>query len=390
MPIEQKLLAHEKPSLKELALVFGRIGATAFGGPAAHLAMIDEEIVRRRKWISQEEFLDLLGAINLIPGPNSTEMAIHIGYKTRGWKGLLVAGTSFIAPAFLIVWAIAVFYVKFGSLPELQSVFLGVKPVILAIIAQAVWSLSRTAIKDWILGFCAALALILYLMSGQEILVLFLVAILNLVLRIKPKPPGKSLLFSFLILQVSPLTRAWAQLTQQSKVAAAHLFWYFAKVGSVLFGSGYVLIAFLQNDLVEKYHWITQQQLIDAITVGQLTPGPVFTTATFIGYLISGHEGALFATVGIFAPAFLFVALSAPFIPVLRKSKWTATLLDGLNVASLSLMAGAALILAKDTVSNLYGGVIFLLSLALLVKFKINSTWLILIAAGLGFVFHSS
>lgn len=384
----QNQLNNPKPKLSEIALVFGRMGATAFGGPAAHIAMMEEEVVRRRKWLSREEFLDLLGATNLIPGPNSTEMAIHVGHKMGGWRGLIIAGVTFIGPAFLIVWAIAWFYMKFGSLPAFQSIFHGVKPVILAVVAQAIWSLSRTAVKDRVLGVFAVLALGLYLAWGNEILILFLVAFLNLVIRLKLKPPqNKSLLLSLLFSMIFyPLTRVWAQVAQQNKVITEQLFLYFAKVGSVLFGSGYVLIAFLQNDLVDKYHWITQQQLVDAIAVGQFTPGPVFTTATFIGYLISGHEGAVVATLGIFAPAFLFVALSAPFISALRRSRWTAPVLDGLNVASLSLMAGAALILARGTVNSIYGILVFGVSLALLIKFKINSAWLILAAGIFGFL----
>jgi chromate transporter len=375
------------PKLSELAFVFGKMGTTAFGGPAAHIAMMEEEVVRRRQWLSKEEFLDMLGATHLIPGPNSTEMAIHIGHKMAGWRGLFVAGSTFIVPAFLIVWAIAWFYVKYGSLPAIQSLFLGVKPVILAVIGQAIWSLSRTAVKDRILAVLAALALALYLVWSNEIIILFLIALLNLIVRQKLRPPQSKSLWLALLSTVffSPLLKLNAQIMDSSKAGVEHLFWYFAKVGSVLFGSGYVLIAFLQSDLVDKHQWISQQQLVDAITVGQFTPGPVFTTATFIGYLISGNQGAVLATIGIFAPAFFFVAVSAPFLPALRKSRWTAPILDGLNVASLSLMAGAALILAKDTIGSIYGILIFALSLVLLIKFKINSAWLILGASLLGY-----
>ena len=382
---EVQIKSETKTTLIEIGLVFLRLGTTAFGGPAAHIAMMEEEIVRRRKWLSREEFLDLIGATNLIPGPNSTEMAIHIGHKMGGWRGLILAGTAFIGPAFLIVWGIAWFYVKFGSLPALQSIFQGIKPVILAIVAQAIWNLSQTAIKDRILALFAVLALGLHLVWGNEILILFSIALLNLIVRLNPRiPRSPSLLLAvFSTTLFHPLTQLWA-MTTSSVQSAEKIFWYFAKVGSVLFGSGYVLIAFLQSDLVEKYHWITQQQLVDAIAVGQFTPGPVFTTATFIGYLISGHEGAVIATIGIFAPAFLFVALSAPFIPRLRRSPWTAPILDGLNVASLSLMTGASLILAKGTVNSLYGALIFLVSITLLVRFKINSVWLILAAGCMG------
>jgi len=376
-----------KPTLKEIILVFAKLGTIAFGGPAAHIAMMEDEVVRRRRWLSREEFLDLLGATNLVPGPNSTELAIHIGYKVGGWLGLFAAGIAFIGPAFLIVWALAWFYVKFGALPAFQSIFVGVKPVILAVISQAIWNLSLVAIKDRLLAFLAALALGFYLIWGQEILVLALVALFNLLIRKNFRPPTKGHLLLALLssLFLHPLIKAWAQVSEELKIPTESLFGYFAKVGSVLFGSGYVLIAFLQSDLVEKYHWLTQQQLVDAIAVGQFTPGPVFTTATFIGYLISGNTGAVVATLGIFAPAFLFVALSSPFIPTLRRSPWTAPLLDGLNVASLSLMAGASLILAKGAVTSIYGSLVFCASLGLLIKHKINSTWLILGAGLLGY-----
>lgn len=369
--------------LRELAILFLRLGATAFGGPAAHIAMMEEEVVRKKQWLARQEFLDLLGATNLIPGPNSTEMAIHIGYKMGGWRGLLLAGSLFILPAFLIVWATAWFYMKYGSLPEFQSVFAGVTPVILAIIAQATWNLSQSAVKDKILAGLAVLSLAMYLYTGNEILVLFVIAILNLLLRFIPGGLAPLLLFL-----VSPMSNAWAQ--NEPLKNGDQLFLYFTKIGSVLFGSGYVLIAFLQNDLVNKYQWITQQQLLDAIAAGQFTPGPVFTTATFIGYIVSGNSGAIAATLGIFLPAFFFVAVSAPFIPALRKSKWTYPILDGLNVASLSLMAGAALILGKGAATTVYGVIAFLVSLLLLLKFRLNSVWLILAAAGLGYVFQLS
>ncbi|MBK7844041.1 MAG: chromate efflux transporter [Bdellovibrionales bacterium] len=384
---EAKPLSTVRPSIFEIAVVFARIGITAFGGPAAHIAMMETEIVSRRGWISQEEFLDLLSATNLIPGPNSTEMAIHIGRRMAGWRGLVVAGASFIGPAFLIVWAISWFYMSFSSLPSFQSIFIGVKPVILAVVAQAIWSLSKTAIRDRVLALFAALALTLYLVFGNELLILLLIAILNLLFRLELKVPrGKS----FIIIWVSsiflyPWIQALAQAMEKNKVAIEDLFGYFLKVGSVLFGSGYVLIAFLQSDLVYRYHWVTKQHLVDAIAVGQFTPGPVFSTATFIGYVIAGHKGAVVATIGIFLPAFLFVGLSAPLIPALRRSAWTAPILDGLNMASLSLMAGAALILAKGTINSVYGALVFGLSLILLVRFKINSAWLILIAGLLGF-----
>jgi chromate transporter len=353
------------PSLKEIAVIFLKLGISAFGGPSAHIAMMQEQIVRKKGWLTQEEFLDLIAAANMIPGPNSTEVAIHVGHRMRGWRGLLVAGSAFILPAFAIVWAVAWFYVKYSSLPRFTSVFIAIKPVILAIVAQAIWSLAKSAVKNRTLAALGTAALCLYLWGLNEILILILIAALNLAARSKTK----FTLNSVPLIAVVPLGAIFA---------------YFAKVGSVLFGSGYVLIAFLQNDLVHRYQWITQQQLLDAIAVGQFTPGPVFTTATFIGYLVGGNLGAVTATLGIFAPAFFFVAISAPLIPKMRKHAWTSAALDGLNVASLSLMAGAALILARDAVASWYGVIAFAISLVLLVKYKFNSVWLILAAAALG------
>lgn len=341
--------------------------------------MMDEELVRRRKWLSRENFLDLISAANLIPGPNSTEVAIHIGYKMGGWLGLFVAGISFIVPAFLIVWAIAWFYVHFGSLPTLQAIFFGIKPVILAVIGQAIWSLSRTAIKDKILAILGVASLVLSLLGYSEILILFLVALVNLIFRQKNLQfKGKSLGFAIPIILFFKWEKALAQVSDALKVPIESIFMFFAKVGAVLFGSGYVLIAFLQNDLVNRYHWITEQQLLDAVAVGQFTPGPVFTTATFIGYLISGNLGAISATIGIFLPAFFFVAVTAPFLSRLRQSQWASPLLDGLNVASLSLMVGSTLLLAKSTAFSLYGFITFVVSLILLIHFKFNSAWLVL------------
>lgn len=384
--MESKLSSNKNAvSLLELAKAFFKLGSTAFGGPAAHIAMMEEDLVRRKKWISKDEFLDLLGATNLIPGPNSTEMAIHIGYKKAGGKGLLVAGASFIFPAFIIVWIIAWFYVKFGTIPAFQSVFVAIKPIILAVIAQAIFSLSKNAIKDKFLGVLALAALVLYLLGVSEILILFLIAMLNLVLRNQIKTIFFVVL-SWMALSIYSLPLKAAEIGQQrSEISLEKLMLVFVKIGSVLFGSGYVLIAFLQSEFVDRLNWINQQQLIDAIAVGQFTPGPVFTTATFIGYVIAGHSGAVLSTVGIFAPAFFFVAISAPFLHRLRQSKFTAPILDGLNVASLSLMIGAVFLLAKNSVVSIYGLIAFSISLVCLIGFKINSAWLIFIAGIIGY-----
>lgn len=375
-------------SLKEIAQAFFKLGATAFGGPAAHIAMMEEDLVRRKQWITKDEFLDLISAANLIPGPNSTELAIHIGYKKAGFKGLLVAGTAFIIPAFLIVWAIAWFYMKFGAIPAFQSVFSAIKPVILAVVAQAIFSLSKNALKDKFFVLLAMIALGLYLLGLNEILILFLIALINLIFRNRIKNK-LFIFFSWVILCVYTLpARANDLIPSKAEFSLEKLFFVFAKIGSVLFGSGYVLIAFLQSEFVDKLAWINQQQLLDAVAVGQFTPGPVFTTATFIGYIIAGNTGAILSTIGIFAPAFFFVAITAPFIPRLRQSKITAPILDGLNVASLSLMAGAGLLLAKGSINSWYGLIAFLLALGLLVRFKINSAWLIVAAGLFGYMFR--
>jgi chromate transporter len=379
---------NQEPSLREIATTFLKLGSIAFGGPAAHIAMMEENLVRRKKWLSQGEFLDLISAANLIPGPNSTEIAIHIGHKMGGWRGLLLAGICFIVPAFFIVWFFAWSYVEFGSLPQFQSILLTIKPVIVAVIAQAVWGLSKNAVKDRILfGLCVA-SILLYMTGLNELILLAGVALANFLLRGKPQVSGKIPLWIVPISVSVPVLfaglRAWASLNENNLIPVENIFSYFAKVGSVLFGSGYVLIAFLKSDLVDQYHWINQQQLLDAIAVDQFTPGPVFTTATFIGYLVSGNIGALAATLGIFLPAFFFVAVSAPFLPKLRKSRWTSPLLDGLNVASLGLMAGAGFLVAHGSLQSIFGALVFLLSFFLLIRYKVNSAWLILTAGLLG------
>jgi chromate transporter len=377
----------------ELGRLFFKLGATSFGGPAVHIAMMEEEVVRRRGWVSKKDFLDLLGATHLIPGPNSTEMAIHIGYRMAGWPGLLVAGISFIVPAFFIVWLLAWVYVKYGSIPEFQQIFLGIKPVVLAVVLQALLSLSKTALKDRVLRALGALCLGGYLFWKQEIEILLLAGLVNLCLR--KESPLKAKVYWILpflalgLILSTPFLNSQMYLdlfTNASDISNTSIFLYFAKVGSVLFGSGYVLLAFLQNHLVDSYHWLTQQQLFDAVAVGQFTPGPVFTTATFIGFLLGGHQGAVVATVGIFLPAFIFVALTAPIISGLRNSLSASFVLDGLNVASLSLMAGVAFSMGENTLRSAPAMIVFSLSLLALLKFKVNSFWLVLAGATMGYL----
>jgi chromate transporter len=344
--------------LLELALLFARLGFTAFGGPAAHIAMMEEEVVRRRRWLTSDEFLDLLGATNLIPGPNSTEMAIHIGHRRAGWLGLVVAGTCFIVPAAAITLAFAWAYVRFGTLPRAGAVLYGIKPVMIAVVLQALWSLGRSAVKTRTLGLLGVISGAAAAVGVNELLVFLASGLLAMfVLR----PPSVTL-------AIPPVS----------------IFLVFAKIGSVLFGSGYVLLAFLRTDLVEHRHWLTEAQLLDAIAVGQVTPGPVFTTATFIGYVLRGFPGAGAATVGIFLPAFVFVALSGLLIPKLRASKRAGAFLDGVNVASLALMAVVTAQLGRAALVDWMSVLIAAASALVLVRWKLNSFWLILAGAAAG------
>jgi chromate transporter len=344
--------------------------------------------VRHRRWLTHDEFLDLLGATNLIPGPNSTEMAIHIGHRQAGWPGLLVAGTSFILPAALIVTAFAWAYVRYGSLPSVAGVLYGVKPVIIAVVLQALWSLGRAAIKTKFLAAVAVAGVVLTFLRVHELLVLFagglVVGLGQLVLR--RTISGKQLL---------SLTSTPYALTLFQIGAAASapfglwpLFLFFLKVGAVLYGSGYVLLAFIRADLVERWHWLTETQLLDAIAVGQVTPGPVFTTATFIGYVLSGTRGAIVATVGIFLPAFFFVAVSGPLVPRIRKSLTAGAFLDGVNAAALALMLVVTYQLGRAALVDLKTIILALVSALLLLRFRVNSAWLVLGGAIVGWLLH--
>jgi chromate transporter len=374
----------DRRDLVELARLFLRLGSIAFGGPAAHIAMMEDEVVRRRGWLSREKFLDLLGATNLIPGPNSTEMAIHVGYDRGGWAGLLVAGVCFIVPATVIVMAIAWAYINFGQLPQAGGILYGVKPVVLAVIIQALWGLGRTAVKSTFLGVIALLAAALNFGGLNELLVLLgggSLAACRRTLAPDWRQHLRALVVLLLVaatflglILLAPYWRSAARV----EFSLPALFLYFLKVGSVLYGSGYVLLAFLQADLVGHWQWLSSGQLLDATAVGQLTPGPVFTTATFIGYLLDGAGGALLATVGIFLPAFFFVAVSGPLIPRLRRSAVAGAFLDGLNVASLALMAVVTWILGRASVIDLPSAGLTLASVFLLFKFRLNSAWLVL------------
>jgi len=378
-------------SLWELGLLFLKLGTIAFGGPAAHIAMMEEEVVRRRKWLSRDKFLDLLGATNLIPGPNSTEMAIHIGYLRAGWPGLLVAGSCFILPAAIIVFGFAWAYVRYGSLPETARILYGVKPVIIVIVLQALWALARTAAKTKLLGAIGLVATVLAFLRVNELLVLFAAGVAVVVWHtiVAGRESRKHTRRSFFLpISLSAIIQATTTTvtTTGAAVGLLPLFLFFLKVGSVLFGSGYVLLAFLRGDLVERWHWLTNAQLLDAVAVGQVTPGPVFTTATFIGYVLAGPKGAVVATVGIFLPAFVFVAVSGPLVPRIRRSPTAGNFLDGVIVASLALMVVVTYELGKAALVDLPTIGLALISAVLLFRWKVNSAWLVLGGAALGFL----
>lgn len=375
--------------LREVILLFLRMGLTAFGGPAAHIAMFRDELVTRRKWVTDNEFLDLLAATNLIPGPNSTEMAIHLGYKHAGWKGLIAAGAAFIFPAFMIVLGIAVLYERYGTTPAAEALLYGIQPVIIAVILQAVWGLSRAAIKSWLLGLVTVAVFGLYFLNINELLLLFAGGLLVMVIangrRLMQGGGGSSwqLWFPFAFGK-DVLPRIFILAQEAAPITASTLFLTFLKIGAVLYGSGYVLVAFLQTEFVERLGWITSGQLLDAVAIGQFTPGPVFTTATFIGYLVAGVPGAVVATIGIFLPSFIFVAITNPFIPRMRRSPWLAALLDGVVAASLGLMAAVTVDLARQSIVDIATILITISAAVLLLRYRINSTWLIIGGAVVG------
>jgi chromate transporter len=375
-------------SLGEVALVFLKLGTIAFGGPAAHIAMMEDEFVTRRRWLTREQFLDRLGAANLIPGPSSTEMAIFIGYEKRGWAGLLVAGCTFILPAAIMVGAIASAYVRYGTLPQVNGVLYALKPVVIAVVIQAFWKLARTAVKTAWLGIVALIAAVSYALRVHEVLILAIAAILAGAPLLYRALRTRPLLPAFFLTPMTPARAVAIFAATSAPFGLWRLFLVFTKVGAVLFGSGYVLLAFLQADLVDGLHWLTERQLLDAVAVGQITPGPVFTTATFIGYIIGGTPGAIIATIGIFAPAFLFVGISGFVIPRIRRSTIAAAMMDGVVVGSLALMGVVAWQLARAAIIDLPTLVIAIVSTALLLRFRVNSVWLIAAAGAFGWLYR--
>jgi chromate transporter len=371
-----------RTALWEVARVFLRLGVVSFGGPAAHVALMEEEIVRRRRWLTRESFLDLLGAANLIPGPNSTELAIHIGFARAGWPGLLVAGTCFIVPAAVIVAVLAWGYVRYGSLPAIAGILAGVKPVVIAIVVQAIWNLGRGVLSSraaLALGIACAIAAAL---GVHELALLATagVAMWAVVTWRRSNDGGPRALGAMVLSALPAVGSAPVAFT------LGGLFLVFVKIGSVLFGSGYVLLAFLRADFVVRLGWLTERQLLDAVAVGQVTPGPVFTTATFVGYLLGGAAGAAVATIGIFLPAFVFVAASGPLLPMVRRSAAARAALDGVNVASLALMAAVTIQLARTALAGPIGIALAVASAVALMRLRVSAAWLVLAGALVGLV----
>jgi chromate transporter len=377
-------------SLLELARLFLKLGVVAFGGPPAHIAMMEDEVVSRRGWLTREQFLDFLGATNLIPGPNSTEMAIHVGRVRAGWPGLLVAGASFILPSAVMVTALAWAYVRFGALPQVAGLLYGVKPIVIALIVQAVFKLAKTAVKSTWIGVVGAFAALATALGADQLAVLAgggLLAGLAYWLRSDKRTSVKTLLVSG-----SGLGAFAAPSGVDASFSLTALFLVFLKIGAILFGGGYVLVALIRSNLVAGLGWISERQLLDAIAMGQVTPGPLSTTATFIGYLLAGVPGAVIATVAIFLPAFFLVAISGPLVPRLRQSPLAGAVLDGVNVAALALIAVVSWQLFRAAVVDWTTLVLAGVSFFLLFRYRVNSVWLMLggAAVGVGSTFFRS
>ncbi|SEG83978.1 chromate transporter [Thermomonospora echinospora] len=364
----------ERPArpLRELAALFLKLGVIGFGGPAAHIAMMHEEVVRRRRWVDERRFVDLIGAVSLIPGPNSTELAIHLGYERGRWRGLLVAGVCFIVPAVVMVSTLAWAYVRYGSTPEAEGLLYGIKPVVVGIIAWALVGLLRTAVRGPLLWCVALAALAAYLAGANELAVLAAGGLAVTAWRTAARlRDGRAAVLPLLL--AAPHDERLPQ-----------LFWTMLKIGSVLYGSGYVLLAFLRGDFVERLGWLTEQQLLDAVSIGQVTPGPLFTTATFVGYLAAGWPGAVLATVGIFLPSFALVALLTRLAARMRSARWSAALLDGVNATALALMAGVSYQLGREALVDPLTVVLAVATVLLLWRVRLNSAWLIGVGGAIG------
>jgi chromate transporter len=370
----------------ELAKLFLRLGLTSYGGPAAHIAMMEDEVVTRRRWMSHEHYLDLIGATNIIPGPNSTEIALHIGYERGGWLGLFVAGLSFIFPAALTTLAFAVIYSLYGLKPEFAPVLQGIKPAVIVVILAASWRLGRKAVKSPALAGVGSGVILLILAGISEVIAMLGGAFIGACILRYFKTPRRILFFNIVPLGfVSGLP--FLSASSSAALSLGSLAVFFLKVGSILYGSGYVLVAFLEGELVGKYHWLSQAQLLDAVAIGQFTPGPVLSTATFIGYLLAGLPGALVATMCIFLPSFLFVLILNPIIPRLREWHWTAAFLDSVNVAAVALMIVVIYRLGVETLVSWQSILIAICAAVLFFSFKLNSAWVVVFGGLFGFLF---
>jgi len=370
--------AEPRGSLGEIARAFLWLGFVAFGGPAAHIAMMEDEFVRRREWLTRERFLDLVGAVGLLPGPSSTELAIYLGQIRGGIPGLIAAGAAFILPAAVLVVGLAWAYVRYGAAPQLAGILFGVKPVVVVLIAQAVWSLARAALKSKELAFLAAVVVVLAAFRVSTIALLIGTGVAWIVAQ---RPGGWRA-------AIGSAGSAAVSASTGSIVASSSILFYFLKVGAVLVGSGYVLLAVLHADLVVRLHWLTEAQLLDAVAVSQATPGPFFTVATFIGYVLAGWKGAALATTGMFLPAFAYVGATARFLPRLRQSPTAAMFLDGVNAAAVALMAFVGFEFARATLLNAPAGVICAVAALLFFRYRMNSAWLVLFGAAAGVVFR--
>jgi chromate transporter len=387
--------------LHELAALFLKLGAISFGGPAAHTALMESEVVGKRQWLTRQQFLDILGAANLIPGPTSTEIAINVGYMRAGWSGLCVAGASFIVPAALITGAFAWAYVRFGASPQAASVLSGIKPAVLAVIAIAIWRLARTAVRDVGLAALGGLSLAAFFFRLNPIVILLGGGLLGMLARQAASFRSQAAPFSSVLMRRTLCLKAdaamgskwlrcfsWRPMGAVAAVSTAagaviarpsltRIALFFLRVGAVMYGGGYVLLAFLEEGLVHQHGWLTQQQLLDAVAIGQFTPGPVLSTATFIGYILGGAPGAAVATVTIFLPSFFYVALLAPVLFRLRRSPWMAAFLDSVNVCAVALMAGVTFRLAIQALHGWPAWVVAGASLGVLLRWKLNSAWVV-------------
>jgi chromate transporter len=368
---------NKQQRLREVALLFLKLGIIGFGGPAVHIALMEEEVVRKRGWMDHQHFLDLVGATNLIPGPNSTEMTMHCGQERAGWRGLMVAGCCFIVPAVIITAVFAWAYQKYGQLPQVERFIYGIKPAIISVIVAAMFALGRKSVKNFTLGVIGICAAVAVLLGINEIVVFFAAGLIGIILFLIQSRSRVNLFFPFTLLQIN---------TFMVDVTRSKLFWIFLKVGSILYGSGYVLFAFLDAELVAK-GLLTKQQLIDAIAVGQFTPGPVFSAATFIGWQIGSWPGALAATIGIFLPSFLFVAFLNPLVPKLRQSRLMAAFLDTLNVVAIAVILAVVIEMCRISLTDWRTVLIAVLSFGVTLYYKrLNTAFVVLGGAILGYV----